>query len=116
MGVKSIVGLVAVIFGISSAAQAQRVPAASSCNLPQPQGIHEQRLLSGKLERTYRLFVPPSYDGHTPLALVLELHGSGGTAAGQARTSGFDAIASREGFAVASLQADGGRWNVPVQK
>jgi polyhydroxybutyrate depolymerase len=46
---------------------------------------------------------------------VLELHGSGGTAAGQARTSGFDEVAAREKFAVASLQADGGRWNVPVQ-
>jgi polyhydroxybutyrate depolymerase len=48
--------------------------------------------------------------------LVLDLHGSGGTADGQARNSGFESVAAREGFAVASLQADGGRWNVPVQE
>jgi polyhydroxybutyrate depolymerase len=42
------------------------------------------------------------------------MHGSGGTSAGQARNSGFEDLAAREGFAVASLQADGGRWNVPV--
>jgi polyhydroxybutyrate depolymerase len=45
---------------------------------------------------------------------VLDLHGSGGTSAGQAKTSGFEAVAAREGFVVATLQADGGRWNVPV--
>jgi polyhydroxybutyrate depolymerase len=45
---------------------------------------------------------------------VLDLHGSGGTAAGQARTSGFETLAAREGIVVASLQADGGRWNVPT--
>jgi polyhydroxybutyrate depolymerase len=116
MRMTSIIGGAAVILGISSAAQAQRVPAASSsCNLPQVQGVHEQRLMSGKRERTYRLFVPPAYDDHTPLPLILELHGSGGTSAGQARTSGFEGVAARERFAVVSLQADGGRWNVPVQ-
>ena len=71
--------------------------------------------MSGGRERTYRLFVPPAYDGRTALPLVLELHGSGGTSAGQSRTSGFDDVAAREGFAVASLQADGGRWNVPIR-
>lgn len=71
---------------------------------------------SGGRDRTYRLFVPAKYDGRTRLPLVLEMHGSGGTSAGQSRTSGFDAVANREGFAVASLQADGGRWNVPIRE
>jgi polyhydroxybutyrate depolymerase len=62
------------------------------------------------------MFVPAKYDGRTPLPIVLDLHGSGGTAAGQARTSGFEDVAAREGFIVASLQADGGRWNVPVRE
>ena len=73
-----------------------------------------QQLSSGGRQRTYRLFVPQSYDGRTRLPLVLEMHGSGGTAAGQARTSGFDSLAAKEGFVVASLQAEGGRWNMPV--
>jgi polyhydroxybutyrate depolymerase len=51
------------------------------------------------------------------LPLVLDLHGSGGTAEGQAGTSRFEALAAREGFLVASLQASSGtghRWNVPI--
>jgi polyhydroxybutyrate depolymerase len=70
--------------------------------------------VSGQRQRSYRLFVPPGYDGRTAIPLVLDLHGSGGTAAGQARNSGFEEVAAREGFVVASLQAEGGRWNVPV--
>jgi polyhydroxybutyrate depolymerase len=109
-----IVVAVIVIIG-TPAAQAQSRPAAqASCNLPQMPGVLEQQFTSGNAQRSYRLFVPPGYDGRTALPVVLELHGSGGTSAGQARTSGFDDLAAREGFAVASLQADRGRWNVPV--
>ena len=60
------------------------------------------------------MFVPPGYDGRARLPLVLDLHGSGGNAAGQARNSGFETVAGREGFAVATLEAEGARWNVPV--
>lgn len=75
----------------------------------------EQRTLSsGERPRSYRLFVPPTAAGQGPLPLVLDLHGSGGDAAGQARNSGFEALAAREGFAVASLQAEDARWNVPA--
>jgi polyhydroxybutyrate depolymerase len=62
------------------------------------------------------LFVPPKYQGRELLPLVLDMHGSGGSSAGQARTSGFEDVAAREGFAVASLDGAGGRWNVPVRK
>jgi polyhydroxybutyrate depolymerase len=91
-------------------------PAPAACSLSAAPGVSEQTLTSGGRERGYRLFVPPGYDGRKRLALVLELHGSGGTAAGQASTSRFDALAAREGFLVASLQAvaEGNRWNVPI--
>jgi polyhydroxybutyrate depolymerase len=85
-----------------------------ACSLPHTAGVGEGRLVSGQRERAYRLFVPPAYDGRTRLPLVLDLHGSGGTSAGQATTSGFEVIAAREGFAVATLDADRARWNVPV--
>jgi polyhydroxybutyrate depolymerase len=99
---------------MSSAAQAQSAAsAASPCTLTPAPGV-QQQLTSGGRPRTYRLFVPESSGGRARLPLVLELHGSGGTAEGQARTSGFEAIAAREGVVVASLQAEGGRWNVPV--
>jgi polyhydroxybutyrate depolymerase len=60
--------------------------------------------------------VPPSYDGRTALPLVLDLHGSGGSAAGQAATSRFEELAARERVLVATLQAgaQGNRWNVPI--
>ena len=103
--------LVISIFG--SAAQAQNTSAAS-CNLRHEPGVSDQRLQSGQRPRTYRLFVPPAYDGRTALPLVLDLHGSGGTSEQQARSSGMETVAAREGFAVASLQAEGGRWNFPI--
>jgi polyhydroxybutyrate depolymerase len=115
MRMSFVVAVMIVILATSSAAQAQSVPAtASRCNLPHAPGMAQQQLMSGQRQRSYRLFVPPGYDGRTALPLVLDLHGSGGNSAGQARNSGFEEVAAREGFAVASLQADGGRWNVPI--
>jgi len=96
------------------AAPAQGGAATAACALAAPSGVTEQRLSSGGVPRTYRLFVPPGYDGRRPLPLVLDLHGSGGNAAGQARNSSFEALAAREGFLVASLEAVDSRWNVPV--
>ena len=103
--------------GLSSNALAQSsVAATNACALAAPSGVAEQQLESQGRQRSYRLFVPQSYDGRTQLPLVLDLHGSGGTAAGQAGTSRFEALAAREGFAVATLQAaaEGNRWNVPL--
>jgi polyhydroxybutyrate depolymerase len=114
MRLASFVAAVGVLFAVASVAEAQSAP--TSCNLPHASGVQQRQLMSGGRERSYRLFVPGKYDGRTPLPIVLELHGSGGTSAGQARTSGFDDVAGREGFFVASLQADGGRWNVPVHE
>ena len=60
-------------------------PSRRACALAATPGVAEQRLDSDGRQRSYRLFVPQSYDGRTPLALVLDLHGSGGTAAGAGR-------------------------------
>ncbi|HEY4016570.1 MAG TPA: PHB depolymerase family esterase [Polyangiaceae bacterium] len=55
-----------------------------------------------------------------PTALVLNLHGSGGTAAGEEAYSGMDAVAEAHGFIVAYPQGaialgGGFAWNVPGQ-
>jgi polyhydroxybutyrate depolymerase len=100
----------------ASTAQAQSTRAPSSCDLPHGTGVSSQQLTSGQRQRAYRLFVPPKYDGHQPLPLVLDLHGSGGNAAGQARNSGLETLSVSEGFLVATLEAEGGRWNVPIQQ
>ena len=106
----------ALLTGIcSSIAEGQTDPATrAACQLPHASGAVQQQLISGQRQRGYRLFVPPGYDGRTRLPLVLDLHGSGGTSAGQARNSGFEVVAARERFAVATLDADNARWNVPV--
>jgi polyhydroxybutyrate depolymerase len=103
------------IAGASDAGAQSPGAAATSCDLARAAGVSSQQLTSGQRPRAYRLFVPPGYDGHTRLPLVLDLHGSGGSSAGQARTSGFETLAGSERFIVATLDAEGARWNVPVQ-
>ena len=108
-----VVTTLAVVLGASSA-HAQGAAGSASCDLRHEPGVSSQQLASGQRQRAYRLFVPPAYDGHQRLALVLDLHGSGGNSAGQARTSGFESVAAGEKFLVATLQAENARWNVPV--
>jgi polyhydroxybutyrate depolymerase len=105
--------------GVASTAHAQNgtgAAAASTCALQHASGVTELKLRSDGRERSYRLFVPQSYDASKALPLVLDMHGSGGTAERQAGNSRFEALAAKEGFVVASLQAgaEGNRWNVPV--
>lgn len=106
--VAAVLGLLLTLCG-----PAKAQAAAPTCTLT-PVAGEMSKLTSGGLTRTYRLFVPPSAAGRAQLPLVLDLHGSGGSASGQAKTSGFEALAAREGFAVATLQAEDARWNVPV--
>jgi polyhydroxybutyrate depolymerase len=108
--------IVAVLLAASCASSAFAQSGASTCGPAVASGMSEQRLTSGGRERTYRLFVPSTYDGRTRLPLVLDMHGSGGNSAGQAATSRFEALAANEVFAVATLQAgaEGNRWNVPI--
>jgi len=104
-----------VILGVSSA-YAQSGGAPSSCDLRHETGVSRQQLMSGQRQRTYRLFVPPGYDGRQRLPLVLDLHGSGGNAEGQAATSGLETLSAGERFLVATLEAENARWNVPIQE
>ncbi|OBK22951.1 esterase [Mycobacterium asiaticum] len=50
----------------------------------------------GGLNRTYLVHVPPT----TPVGLVLNLHGGGGTGAGQRGLSDFDSVADANGLVV----------------
>jgi len=62
----------------------------------------------------------PAGGAHGPRPLVLNLHGSGGTAAGQEAFAGMDSYADAHAFVVAYPQADiplrdGFAWNIPGQ-
>ncbi len=68
--------------------------------------------------RTVIVHVPRGYTGNTEVPLVLNLHGSGSTAAGQEGFTGMDATADADGFIVAYPQAlipdgSGFDWDVP---
>jgi len=116
MRVLSIVSALSVVLGATTANAQSRAAGSSSCDLPHTSGVSSQQLTSGQRQRAYRLFVPPGYDGHLRLPLVLDLHGSGGNSAGQARNSGLESLSATEKFIVATLDAEGGRWNVPIQE
>src|ERR1041385_3384816 len=106
---------IAIVLGATSARAQSRTAAPAACNLPHAPGVSSQQARSGQRTRGYRLVVPSGYDGRQRLPLVLDLHGSGGSSAGQARNSGFETLAASEGFIVATLDAEEARWNVPVQ-
>jgi polyhydroxybutyrate depolymerase len=106
---------IAVGLGATSAYAQSRAPISASCDVPRASGVSSQRLMSGQRQRAYRLFVPPGYDGHQRLPLVLDLHGSGGSSAGQASNSGLETMSASERFIVATLDAVDARWNVPIQ-
>ncbi|MBW8844705.1 MAG: hypothetical protein JF607_07010 [Burkholderiales bacterium] len=99
------------LYALSPLASAQ-APAAACTTTPVAGEL--RGLTSGGQKRSYRLFVPAAVAGRERLPLVLDLHGTGGNTSGRSKESGFEALAAREGFAVATLQAQDSRWNVPV--
>ena len=52
----------------------------------------ELELVANGFKRTYRIHVPPGYDGKTPLPLVVVIHGAFDTAEGMETFSGFSKI------------------------
>src|SRR3954463_198703 len=114
MRIRSGLAALLMVFG-AAAAQAQGRSDTRTCGLPHDAGVSAQRLTSAQRPRTYRLFVPPGYDGRQRLPLVLDLHGSGGNADGEARNSRLEALAATERFLVGTLEAEAGNWNVPVE-
>jgi polyhydroxybutyrate depolymerase len=69
-------------------------------------------------QRTVIVHIPSGYSGSSKVPLVLNLHGSGTTAADQEAFTGMDATSDSEGFVVAYPQGlipsgAGFDWNVP---
>jgi polyhydroxybutyrate depolymerase len=68
--------------------------------------------------REVRVHVPPGYSPEVPVPLLLNLHGTGSTAAKQEAQTGLDATADAHGFLVAYPQGfrtsgAGFGWNIP---
>jgi poly(3-hydroxybutyrate) depolymerase len=62
--------------------------------------------------RTYILHVPSGVTDEEPLALVFDLHGAYGSGSSQQQTSGWSALADKEGFLAVFPDGVDGYWNV----
>jgi polyhydroxybutyrate depolymerase len=72
---------------------------------------HLEELRSGGVARTYRVHVPPAYDGSRPLPLLLAFHGGGGQGRSMPRLTGLSDRADRRGFLVVYPDGLGRAWN-----
>lgn len=98
--------LTAILIALVAATLALAIIRKSSAGTAAPPPDHGVVSLEvGGLRRRSLIYVPPGYDGTTPVALVLMLHGMGGDAATAAMDTGWSAKAKREGFIVAYPEA-----------
>lgn len=92
-------------FMLSSAiALAEIVPASTLTRI---------RMISDGVKREYRIYVPKSYDIKSPVPLVLNFHGSGGSPKGQFGYSDIAAQAEESGFIAVMPRGKykGASWN-----
>jgi polyhydroxybutyrate depolymerase len=100
--------------GVTSAAGTP----ATMCGRHDLPGTYNLRVAAQGRSRTVIVHVPPAYRSGQAEPLVLNLHGSGSSAAGQQSVTGMDASADQHHFIVAYPQAAirygrGYAWNVP---
>jgi polyhydroxybutyrate depolymerase len=89
----------------------------SSCpSLPLPVGDTSVSLQVGGQSRSYVLHIPSTYDGKTPVPLVLDFHGIGSSGWGELSSSPYPAVTDREGVLMAfpdGLKGPAGTgWNM----
>ena len=72
-----------------------------------------QTIQIGDIKRAYLLHVPADYDGKSLLPLVLNFHGTGGSAEGQMRVSALGNLADKEKFLIVAPVATyrSAAWN-----
>lgn len=75
-------------------------------------GSSNRTIQIGGTSRTYILYVPSSYTGMTPVPLVLDFHGLGGSGMQEQSASGYRQVADREGFLIAFPNGIDAAWNI----
>lgn len=60
--------------------------------------LTRHKIMSGGIERKYRIYIPESYDGQSPVPRVLNFHGSGGNPRGQFGYSDLQTLSERKSF------------------
>src|SRR6185295_18438136 len=74
-------------------------------------GERSVTLQHGGVARDYIIHVPASYDGETPVPLVIDIHGLTSNASQQEAFSGWKAKSDREGFVVIWPNGLNNSWN-----
>ena len=105
----------------ATAAEPAQPPTATlspACPQPGDTGLSSESssksVMVDGIQRTYRLYVPTSYDATEPVPLVLNFHGLGSNALEQELYSGFTGLSEREGFILVSPNGTGfiQEWHV----
>ncbi|MGH7566112.1 MAG: alpha/beta hydrolase family esterase [Gemmatimonadota bacterium] len=104
----SIVAAIAFLFACESGSKGPVGPIPSP--LPGP-GDYSRTIVSGGLERSYSLHVPPAWSAGAELPLVLAFHGTQSSPANLRAVSGLDPVADALGVVVAYPAAARGDWN-----
>jgi polyhydroxybutyrate depolymerase len=118
LAVMSLVAMPLASLGLATSAWASGSKSSSSgCGVGSPKTAILSLKIDG-INRTVIVHVPTTYTNKVKLPLVLNLHGSGSTAAAQDVFSGMDETADEDNFIVAFPQAlipdgTGYDWNVP---
>ncbi len=112
------VALTGLAFSASASTFAAAASTSARCGSNAVPGSRTLTLTIAGHERLVIVHVPSGYKSSSPVALVLNLHGSGSTAAQQESFSGMDATADRHSFIVAYPQGliasgTGFDWNIP---
>lgn len=82
-----------------------------------PGQSYERSIRVGGDVRSYRVYIPASFDAARPAPVVLNYHGYDGDALSQEALSGLKPIADREGFLLVSPQGEGDPpgWTAVIQ-
>ena len=100
--------LAIVLAALSGPAPARlRVAQAAACPSGATLGLTVNSMTSGGVQRSYRLYVPSSYDASAPLPLVLNFHGYGSNAQEQEDYTGLAALAESHGFVLVTPDGTG---------
>jgi polyhydroxybutyrate depolymerase len=90
------------------------VKPSEGCGSTADTGISVGTIDSDGLIRSYRLYIPSSYDANAAMPLLLNFHGFGSNGVSQEAYSGLAEVAEREGFVLVSPDGTGSppQWHI----